>query len=164
VVCARGVAHRQRLGRTAQAVWPARRDHVQNQARVGPGHTRRDRADPVPAVSLGGGGRGIGVRHRLFGWGGWTGTVVFCRSVPQYTGLGRAPVHPRPAVAWAGPPPTAGAAGGGRPRGADGAGGGYGAARRGLDTPDDQGRQSGPPDGGFCHPAGGCCAGRLARA
>ena len=118
--------------------------------------------DAAPAVSLGGGRRGVWGQPELSGGGSGVGPVVFCRSAPHHAGVGRAPGHAHPAVAGARASPAAGAPGGGGTRGADGAGGGCGAACRGVDTPDDQGREPGAHGGGVCRQAGGGRAGRLA--
>ena len=96
------------------------------------------------------------------GWRGWACGIVAevphttrvwderpATHVPPWRGRGRRPQRERLVA--------------GAPDGADGAGGGDGAARRGVDTPDDQRRQSGTHGGGVCYPAGGGCAGRLAR-
>src|SRR2546422_11347840 len=105
------MAHRRRVCGTAQAVRHAARDHLQNQARVGPGDDHRGGQEPGAAVSLGGGGRGVWEQSGLSGWRGGAGSVVFCRSAPQYASLGRTPGDTPPAVAWAWSSPAAGAPG-----------------------------------------------------
>ena len=136
---------------------------MQNQARVGPGDDRYGGPEPGAAVSVGGSGRGMWGQPRLSGWRSGAGPVVFCCSAPQHAGVGRAPGHAHPAGAWPRTAPTPGAPGGGRTQGADGVGGSDGAAHRGVDTPDQQRRQPGANGGGVCRPAGGRCAGHLAR-
>ena len=163
VVCARGMAHRRRVCGTAQAVRPAAeitfktKPALAQEMLAAVVQSQALRCRWVVADEAFGGNPGF--LDGVAGLGLW----YFAEVPHTHAGLGRAPGHPRPAVAWARPSPAAGAPGGGRPRGADGAGGGGGAARRGVDTPDDQGRQPGTHGGGVCRPAGGRRAGRLAR-
>src|SRR5713101_606149 len=101
VVYASGMADRRRRGRTAPAVRPACRDHVQTQARVGSGEARCSGPAPGAAVAGGGGGGGGWGGPRGFGGGGGGGGPgVLCGSAPRHAGLGSTPGHTRPAGAW----------------------------------------------------------------
>ena len=85
------------------------------------------------------------VPHHTRGWQERPATRI-----PSWRGRGRRPQRERLIA--------------GAPRGADGPGGGDRVARRGVGTPDDQGRQPGAYGRGVCRQTGGGCEGRPARA
>ena len=161
VVCARGMAHRRRICGTAQAVRLAAR---------APFRTKPELAQEMVAAVV----KSQALRCRwvvadeAFGNNpGFLDGVArlglwYFAEVPHSTRLWEArPVTHIPPRRGRGRRPqrerlVEDAPGADLPR--------AGAARRGVDTADDQRRQSGTHGGGVCRPAGGCRARRLARA